>query len=462
MPPKPTISKASRNPYPSSYYNYKQTRGDGWKFIRFLFAAVILCLACSAGMIAGVMTSSLQTFNNISNKPISITDLPEIFIPLERKINILLMGQDVVYAAGRKRVVVEDQFGRSDTMMLIGIDPINRKINVLSIPRDSRVIIHGYNYYDKINAALAYGGPDLSISTVNDLTGVPIEYYAVVKIGGLISLIDVIGGLEMYVEDDMYWVDESAHLGINIHKGWHVMNGEQAHQYVRFRKDALGDIGRIQRQQQFLRALTNKLLSPGTLVQIPQLLAVAQQNIITNMPPTEMVKIANFAKNLKKEDIKMVMLPGQFGGTSGHWLVDHDLLHDVILDLFPESQLSTNSPYNLGESPTVPQQKYKLSVLNGTEHTQLAKTAAAELQQLGWKVWSVRKARSLYKKTQIIAQTGKTDVIPIISRDLGMDVESVPASIGDIYTDFTIILGEDYARFREEKAKQSPSPSPQN
>ena len=461
IPPNSLRSKSGKSIMPPSYR--KKQQKNKLKIFRYAVALIIVLIACSAGVVAGIMTSSLQVFNNFSNRPLKLTDLSEMFIPLDRKINVLVLGQDYNYTYRGKKILNDNKFGRSDSMMLVGIDPIKKQVSVLSIPRDSRVVIHGYNNYDKINAALAYGGPQLAMDTVTDLTGVPIDYYAVLKLGGLIKLVDLIGGVEMNVESDMYWVDETAHLGINIHKGWHRMNGEQSHQYVRFRKDALGDIGRIQRQQQFVRALIAKLLEPGSLMKLPEMVKIAQEHIITNIDPTEIIKVANFGKTISKEDIKMIMLPGQFAGFSGYWLIDPKSTRDAVLELFPESKFAeeTEGSGKITESPLLPQQKCKLTVLNGTEHANLANQAATDLYKLGWKVYSIRKSKTLHKKTQIIAQTGKTDIIPLIRKDLGVDGEVIQASIGDIYSDFTIIVGEDYAKWRELKTKEAAQKSTQ-
>lgn len=443
----------------------KNLNSKNWRFwmVRVSGSIVIITFSIVIGIFTGVMASSINALKNFGGGDIkinSISDIPEIFFSnLDKKINVLVLGSDYNYGYRGKRL---EEVGRSDTIMLTSIDPKKETVNVLSIPRDTKVIIHGYSYYDKINAALAYGGPQLAIDTVKDLTGVPIDYYVLLKPDGVEKFVDLIGGVDIYVEKDMYYVDETAHLGINIHKGWKHMNGAQAHQFIRFRKDTFGDIGRIQRQQQFIRAVMNKLFSINNLLKIPQLIEGVKEIIETNLSQEDMIKIANFGRTkLKKENIKMVLLPGRFAGSSNvsYWEVNQELAPEVILDLFPESELSTRlvtqredfNNYNKEENSY---RKYKLTILNGSKEKGLARVASNIFKEAGWTVWSIENAPRIYEKSEIIAQTGKTDIIPQINQVLGIQAEKVAASTGDILTDFTIILGEDYAQLQKQKNPQ--------
>ena len=147
--------------------------------------------------------------------------------------NILVMGVDAVSNEGG------DPFkgNRSDAMLLVSIAPHGKNVNVISIPRDSKVYIADRTKPDKINHAFAYGGINLTVKTVEETFGVRVDHYIVLSNQGLVKFIDTIGGLPIYIEKDMYYNDISGDLHINLPKGDRVLTGKEAEGYIRFRKD---------------------------------------------------------------------------------------------------------------------------------------------------------------------------------------------------------------------------------
>jgi LCP family protein required for cell wall assembly len=420
--------------------------------LRPLVLALAIALGGGGGGVAGVLAA---TWSSLKPGSVTLTDIPRMAMPLTQKMNILVMGSDIPYDARGKRLA--DGTTRSDTLMLVGVDPGRQRISVLSIPRDTRVLIPGQRSYDKINAAYAIGGADLAVKTVSEFTGVPIDGYVSLKVDGLEKLIDLMGGVEIHVEDRMYYVDETAHLGINIHKGWHRMNGAQAHQFVRFRHDALGDIGRVQRQQQFIRATLERFMDPSVFAKLPQLATTAQEHINTNVPYRDLVRVANFARGLPKTDVRMVMLPGNFSSgryLASYWLPNPEAARAVIGDLFPDSSMATQGGLTDMASR---QAAVKLTVLNGSGEPMMASKASRALRMAGWKVWAIAQNPRVIPTTQVVCQTGMTDLAPPIGQAIGVpNAETIPASVGDITTDFTIIVGKDFAQV----VKQGKLPSP--
>lgn len=373
------------------------------------------------------------------------------FRQLDRKINILVLGSDYNYVRGKR--VSDQEAGvrsRTDTIMLVGLDPNRGEINILSIPRDTRALLTGL-HYDKINAAMVYGGIELVKSTVSDLTGVPIDYYMALKVDGLINMVDIIGGVKIYVEKDMYYVDETAHLGINIHKGWKRMNGEQAHQFVRFRKDELGDIGRVQRQQKFIRAVLDQMLMPTSWIKIPELMSRLNENLETDIPNEVLGQMARLGMSTPKDKIRMVMLPGAFSGSAyqaSYWLVNPEAAREVITSLFPDSTLASDAlaAQTLPDNQSPEPRRYRISVWNGTPDLQVGREVVRRLRQAGFNVWAIRKAPAESLVTRYVAQTGKTEVLPLLQQAVGFEGERVAASIGDLLTEFTVIIGQDLAQ----------------
>lgn len=438
------------------------------KLYRTIFASLILISSVVLGLLAATLNSVVKTYNKNVDKEDQISFLnlkdavgtiKDIASPLKYPVNILFLGSDISYS--RYGQVIEGP-SRSDTIMLGHIDPKLKEISVLSIPRDTRVLLPKYNYYDKINAAFSFGGEKLAMQTVSNLTGAPIHHYVALKVDGLINIVDIIGGVEIDVEKNMTYTDNSAKLRINIKKGKQTLNGQQAHHYVRFRHDAIGDIGRVQRQQKFINAVIDKLLDPSIIVKIPDLVDAVQKNIITDMKASEMIRVGNFIRSLKKEQIKMVMLPGHFGQMRGisYWIIDQQAANRVISEMFPASSYANNENDLNNNGMTAEEilarekRNYKITVLNGTGEPGLAAKAARILREKGWAVWSVSEAKSDSENTKLIVQTGSSKVVPALKDSLGLPVEVVNASVGDIYTDYTIIVGKDFSEYlkKEEEA----------
>lgn len=206
------------------------------------------------------------------------------------RMNILVLGIDynhdskgIIYTAG----------ARSDTMMVLSLSRDAKFLNVVSIPRDTKVFL-GEDYgYDKINSAYSYGGVDHAKRVVSEFLGIPIHHHLVVKVSGAKALIDVIGGLPIDVEKDMDYDDNWGKLHIHLKKGPQVLDGEQAVGYARFRMDEEGDRGRIRRQQQVIRALGAKLKEPALIARFPEIAQAVKKTLDTDLKPLEMIDLAS-------------------------------------------------------------------------------------------------------------------------------------------------------------------------
>lgn len=231
---------------------------------------------------------------------------------LTSRINILLLGID---DGDSEAAATEPK--RSDAMMVLSVDPEKNSASVLSLPRDTMVVLPGHKGFDKINAAYAYGGTVMAKQTVQNLLRIPIHYYVVANWRGFIDIVDQIGGVTISVAEDMYYEDPYADLVIDIKKGPQHMNGETAGKYVRFRNDELGDIGRVQRQQQFMKAAAQQMFSLQNLSNIGGLMATLDKYVSTDLNAAVMLKAANSFKLFGDNKIKSCMLYGQFADTMG-------------------------------------------------------------------------------------------------------------------------------------------------
>jgi LCP family protein required for cell wall assembly len=263
--------------------------------------------------------------------------IPKIFrIGIVRQpTTILVLGTDINFAADTGEPLSGSN-SRTDTILLLRIDPVHYKVNILSIPRDSFVPIPGYGP-QKINAANVFGGVDLVKATVANLTGKNVDYFVMVNPYALTKLVDLIGGINIYVDKNMYYVDRAQNLHIDLKEGWHRLSGKEAQDYIRFRHDAAGDIGRIERQQKFLQTLFLSLARPSNLIKAPVALKIATRYVKTDLSFLKIVRLANFARMLSSKDIRTFTASGEEGTSdyAGSILIPNRTeLEKIVKDYF--------------------------------------------------------------------------------------------------------------------------------
>ena len=215
-----------------------------------------------------------------------------------------------------------EEASRSDTIVVTKAGG-----GMLAVPRDTLVDIPGVGE-DKINAAFASGGPELTVETLENLTGVPIDDYVVVNFGGVEEIVDALGGITLEV-------DEPIRVGIDgrrvyIPAGTQKLDGLEALAYVRYRGGPTADIGRIGRQQKFLRELVSESTSPAKLPRLPATARATWRNIDTNMNPLEAVRFAIRTRLSGIEDAELY--PGEPRYIEGisYWVPDKEAGDRVV------------------------------------------------------------------------------------------------------------------------------------
>lgn len=299
---------------------------------RIRWSRVLVVVVVLAAFLSAAAAGAVYVWNRFTEHPAvasqsqGTTTLAED--KLNKRINILLLGVD----DGDDQSKVQ----RSDTMIVASINPEDGAVNLLSIPRDTKVSIPGYKGYDKITHAYAYGGAPLAVRTVQEFLNIPIHYYVAADWQGFIKVIDILGGVDLYVEQDMSYQDPYADLDIHLKKGYQHLDGGKAGQYVRFRHDELGDIGRVQRQQRLLKALSDQMFQVGTVFKLPALTSTLQQYVSTDMSIFTMVKIANSIKDEPASALKAEMVPGDFATIDGlsYWIPDKEQTRQVVERMF--------------------------------------------------------------------------------------------------------------------------------
>lgn len=223
------------------------------------------------------------------------------------KINVLVVG-------------VDSEGVRSDVNMLFSVDPEEKTVNLLSIPRDTRVQVSKGSYV-KINACIGKeDGETLLIEKVKELTGMPVHNFCKVNFEGLRNIIDILGGVEFDVPMDMDYDDPAQDLHIHLKKGKQVLDGADAEGLLRFRAGyANADLGRIDTQQAFLKELIQQKLQPKYIFKIFPVVKEINANLETDMSVMYMLKYAWKFRDSSKIEFNSYTLPGTsktIGGAS--------------------------------------------------------------------------------------------------------------------------------------------------
>ena len=231
------------------------------------------------------------------------------------KATIMIMGVD-------ERA---DDVGRSDTLMVATIDPKRNEVALLSIPRDTRVNIPRYGY-DKINAAYALGGAKLTESTVEQFLGINIDHYIIINTKAFVKIIDALGGVDIVIDQRMYYEDpwdDDGGLVIDLRPGEQHMDGKTAVTYVRYR-DEEGDIGRVHRQQKFMKACFDALVSPRVIPRLPAVISEVMDSVKTNLSLRQLLEFAGTLKEAHNNGLKTEMVPGRpmYIDDISYWIAD--------------------------------------------------------------------------------------------------------------------------------------------
>ena len=353
----------------------------------------------------------------------------------KKKVFLLVLGVDE-----KDRLLKTDQ-RRSDTMILAALDLEQQRVAALSLPRDTRVEIPGRQGHDKLNAAHTYGGAPLVRQTVSNLLGVTVDRFVKTDVGGFRAMVDLIGPIQMDVEKRMDYDDNWADLHIHLKPGHQSLNAEQVMGYVRFRHDATGDMGRMKRQQKFLRALAQKMLTPSGVAQLPQVMETAQRYIETDLTPRELWSVANLFRNLSMSQIATATLPGtpRYMHRVSYYVLDEERVPHVMQHLFHNN------------TPVV---RAGVAVLNGSGLPGIAVQAARRLATAGFHVSRTGNAENYdFETTEVRAADGQEKDARRAATILGVGEQAVvpatPAPTGAETaapqpSQLVVVLGKDY------------------
>ena len=258
------------------------------------------------------------------------------FMSLGKVQNILILGCDEIYKEHKKEMDPKKWRGRSDTIVVLKCDPRDNSLSILNIPRDTKINISKHGF-EKINFLNSIGGPIFTRKCIERLLSIKIDHFVIVDVHGLNRIIDEIGGISINVPQRMKYTDVAGMLKINLFPGNQILSGEQAVGFIRYRHDGLGDIGRIKRQQLFIKALIKKLLDPIIFTRIPDIVSVYKETILTDLKTKDIIKIANFVRGVPTKKRKISILPGDFGQNNSsvsYWIPDQEKIDSIVKEMF--------------------------------------------------------------------------------------------------------------------------------
>ncbi|MBC8014443.1 MAG: LCP family protein [Sporomusaceae bacterium] len=400
----------------------------------------------------------------------------------KNKVNIMVMGVD---ERG-------DDVGRSDTLFVATIDTNTKEVAMLSIPRDTRVKIPGKSW-DKINHAYSLGGEKLTEQTVEGLLGIRIDHHIEINLEGFKKIIDAIGGITIDVENRMYYSDPydgDQGLVIDLRPGVQRMDGDAAIQYVRYR-DEDGDIGRVERQQKFLKAVLSEVASPSVITKIPGIIREVSKVVKTDMSTSEMITLAKILNDASKKGLKTDMVPGKpaYVDDVSYWLPDLMALRKHVAQTLgvtiedkylsatqreiaeyetsiPKEMKIVEKPVQVPKTAVVPDKpkttvkpgtsepvkgvtktpistKVRVEVINASGVAEAGDAIAKILRGQGIEVTSVMNVTNTYKSTVIVTNTADSGVVKKLTGlpfKYSMNITNDSAKS----TDAVVVIGKDY------------------
>lgn len=372
-------------------------------------------------------TALSKLFNNDEK-----TQLPGAF-GLSRQ-NVLILGVD-------DNPDVNDLWTgtRTDTIIIANFDPKTKSINAVSIPRDSKVFLANNKGINKINSAHAIGGIELTKKTIEKTLGIKINRFVLIHENIVKDLVNALGGVDIYIEKPMQYRDYTAHLNINFSQGMHKLNGKEAVEYLRFRHDKMGDIGRTQRQQWFLRGIVKKLQEPSTISKIPELISISNQYIKTDISPAEMLHYADFIRHMDLSKTEIATLPGQPNqkGYISYWILNPEKTQEVVNRL-----LYRDKPRNIN-----PEKRVIANIMYTKDKKNSAEKLLKEFKSQNIEVKCFEPINRIH--SQFIAHSNR------ISNDYYQNLREKTMDLGDyqfVYdpinlycpnTEFTVILADE-------------------
>ncbi|MCE5203454.1 MAG: LCP family protein [Actinomycetia bacterium] len=335
-----------------------------------------------------------------------------------------------------------EKAARADTIILAKVDPKQKKVWLLSIPRDTRVEIPGHGV-DKINASKFYGGNALLVDTVKQFTGLPVNYYMDINFRGFVSAVDTIGGVwvDVDVPIDDWKADMSPdNSAAKIEPGYQLLDGYHALTYVRSRDFPDADFTRMRHQQEFFKALAAQMSKPGNFLKIPTVVTGISKHISSTMPVGDMVRLAQALQGIKGDDIQTATITGEW--KSPYVWPDEERKAFLIDAMRNSRSFEETAPATQAIVPAT----VSVTVRNGAGISGVAASAADVLKRAGFDVSEVGNANQfVYEKTLVVYNENDKAMAQTVAAALPT-AELVPSrGMYAFNTDILVVVGKDWA-----------------
>jgi len=374
------------------------------------------------------------------------------------RVTILVMGLD--YGDWQS----EDRVGppRTDSMMLLTIDPTSRTAGMLSIPRDLWVSIPGFEGFHKINTAHRYGelykmpggGPFLAVRTVEGLLEIPINYYVRINFYGFVDFIDELGGIEVDVPQEISVDPIGPGNTIQLTPGRQHLDGSTALAYARNRYTSDGDFDRARRQQQVILAIRDRVMSldmlPTLVFKAPQLYRALSQGMQTNLILEQVIRLAWFAREIPAESIHSAVIGrneviyGKAPDGQAMFQPIPERIHALRNEIFSSSD--PNATDGMTTPELIAAENTRISLINETGEKALGKRTADYLEGLGMNITQVEMGDQTRAKTRLVDQVGDPYTLRYLINHLHVQPSEIYVQYNpDTGVDLVIYLGEDWA-----------------
>ena len=326
----------------NSRENIKKRRSQRARRRRMAFLKGIFRLICTIFLLAAVGIGGYYVVGWGVQAYRDVRDMYEAYLIRQEanrgEVDVRFDGYTNVLVLGLDDAVNMDnaEEKRADAILLISMENTTGKVRILNIPRDTWVKMAQDKGETRLANVYAVGGAPLMVRTINQMFDISIHQYVVIDLATFGQIVDAVGGIDLYIERNMDYDDPEAGLSIHMKQGYRHLDGVGAEHYLRYRSDDLGDLGRTQRQQKFVKAFYAKLLRVDTLPKIPTIADILKQNVTTSAELFDSVHIGNVIRKLSSDPPRTIMLPGDFSRSDDTvWIMDRAATDEIIHELFP-------------------------------------------------------------------------------------------------------------------------------
>ncbi len=420
-----------------------------------LFSIALIVMIVGGAVLGPIAYRSVTAYRDVFEEPVPREDSPFIAAAQPDGTKVIVQATETTEAEapkveewdGKERLTIlllgvdtrEDDYSRSDTMILVNFDPVTKSASMLSIPRDLKVIIPGYGVH-KINSAYSYGDADkvpgggagLTMRTIEANFGIRINYYAQVDFDGFVKVMDTVGGLTIDVpypiKDDEYPGPGNQFMRIYFEPGWQHMDGERVLQYARTRHDD-GDGRRSARQQQVLIALQEQAISRDLISKAPELITELGDTVRTDLSPSQALQLARLASDIDPTKVVQYSLndalyEDQQPDQPYYLIADWDAVGEILSEftgetILPPMSALANPNYNI-----------VIYIEDGTYNPGMGSRVADVLTANGFTVQSIVDKPDLgnYPYSSITTDPENLTTAYLIASVLGIDLSAITVS----------------------------------